>query len=56
MRGSIQIGRCEAQIGRAVDTILMGPWHQRLWLPGCVVNGALKGYDEYARPSAMRAP
>jgi predicted phosphodiesterase len=55
MRGSIKIGRSEAQIGRDVDTILMGHWHQMLWLPGCIVNGALKGYDEYAR-LAMRAP
>lgn len=55
MRGSLKIGRSEAQIGRDVDTILMGHWHQMLWLPGCIVNGALKGYDEYAR-LAMRAP
>ena len=55
MRGSLKIGSSEAQIGRDVDTILMGHWHQMLWLPGCIVNGALKGYDEYAR-LAMRAP
>lgn len=55
MRGSIKIGRSEAQIGRDVDTIVMGHWHQMLWLPGCIVNGALKGYDEYAR-LAIRAP
>lgn len=55
MRGTIKIGRSEAQIGRDVDTIVMGHWHQMLWLPGCIVNGALKGYDEYAR-LAMRAP
>lgn len=55
MRGSIKIGRSEAQIGRDIDTIVMGHWHQMLWLPGCIVNGALKGYDEYAR-LAIRAP
>ncbi len=26
-----------------------------LWLPGAIVNGALKGYDEFAR-LALRAP
>jgi predicted phosphodiesterase len=55
MRGSLKVGRSEAQIGRDVDTILMGHWHQMLWLPGVIVNGALKGYDEYAR-LAIRAP
>lgn len=55
MRGSIKVGNSEAAIGRNVDTIVMGHWHQMLWLPGCIVNGALKGYDEFAR-LALRAP
>jgi predicted phosphodiesterase len=55
MRGSIKTARGEAAIGRDYDTIVMGHWHQMLWLPGCIVNGALKGYDEYAR-LAIRAP
>ena len=55
MRGSIKVGRSEAAIGRDFDTIVMGHWHQMLWLPGGIVNGALKGYDEYAR-LAIRAP
>lgn len=55
MRGSMKVGKSEAAIGRDVDTILMGHWHQMLWLPGAIVNGALKGYDEYAR-LAIRAP
>lgn len=54
-RGSLKVARSEAQIGRDFDTIVMGHWHQILWLPGGIVNGALKGYDEYAR-LAMRAP
>jgi transposase-like protein len=55
MRGSIKVGQSEAQIGRNVDTIIMGHWHQMLWLPGAIVNNCLKGYDEYAR-LALRAP
>lgn len=54
-RGTMKVGRSEAQIGRDIDTVLMGHWHQMLWLPGVIVNGALKGYDEYARLK-MRAP
>lgn len=30
------------------DTMLLGHFHSYLTLPGLVVNGALKGYDEYA--------
>lgn len=55
MRGALKIGRSEAQIGRDFDNLVMGHWHQMLWLPGVTVNGALKGYDEYAR-LALRAP
>lgn len=55
MRGAIKVGRSEAHIGRDFDTLLMGHWHQYLTLPGVIVNGALKGYDEYAR-LALRVP
>lgn len=55
MRGSIKVGNSEAQVGRDIDTIVMGHWHQPLWLPSAIVNGALKGYDEYARLQ-LRAP
>jgi predicted phosphodiesterase len=57
-RGTLKVGRSEAQIGRDFDTLLMGHWH--LSIPRgdavpVVVNGALKGYDEYAR-LYLRAP
>lgn len=55
MRGKIKVGNAEAQIGRSFDTILMGHWHQYISLMGCIVNGSLKGYDEYAR-LFIRAP
>lgn len=55
MRGSIKVGNSEAQVGRDIDCIVMGHWHQPLWLPSAIVNGALKGYDEYARLQ-LRAP
>ena len=32
----------------AYDTLVLGHFHQLLFMPGVFVNGALKGYDEYA--------
>jgi len=55
MRGTIKVGHSEAQVGNDIDTLVMGHWHQPLWLPGAIVNNALKGYDEYAR-LYLRAP
>ena len=51
-RGTVKVGRSEAQIGRDFDTLLMGHWHT--YIPrgeavNVIVNGTLKGYDEYAR-------
>lgn len=51
-RGAIKVGRSEAQIGRDFDTLLMGHYHTytpRSDSTHVIVNGALKGYDEYAR-------
>lgn len=51
-RGAFKVGRSESQIGRDFDTMLIGHWHT--YVPRgdavpVIVNGALKGYDEYAR-------
>ena len=51
-RGAMKVGRSEAQIGRDFDTLIMGHWHT--YIPRgdaapVIVNGTLKGYDEYAR-------
>ena len=57
-RGSIKVGRSEAHIGRDFDTLLMGHWHTyipRSDASAVIVNGALKGYDEYAR-TLLRLP
>lgn len=55
MRGAIKVGRSEAQIGRDIDTLVMGHWHQYLTLPGVIVNNCLVGYNEYAR-LGLRVP
>ena len=36
------------QINMAYDTMLLGHWHQLIQLERLIVNGSLKGYDEYA--------
>ena len=49
MRGTVKLGTSESQIGRDFDYLVMGHYHYPLYLPRTIVNGALKGYDEYAR-------
>lgn len=51
MRGAIKTGRAERSLGRDFDVLLMGHFHQSIWQPasGIVVNGTLKGFDEYSR-------
>jgi predicted phosphodiesterase len=51
-RGAVKLRNSEGQVGRDFDTLIMGHWHQ--YIPrgdalGVIVNGTLKGYDEYAR-------
>lgn len=51
-RGAVKLRNAEGQMGRDFDTLIMGHWHQ--YIPrgdalGVIVNGTLKGYDEYAR-------
>jgi hypothetical protein len=51
-RGATKVGRAESQVDRAFDTLLIGHWHTYIPRGGAtpvLVNGALKGYDEYAR-------
>jgi len=48
VRGDKKFRARSSQIARDYDTLLMGHYHQFMPLPGIVVNGSLKGYDEYA--------
>jgi transposase-like protein len=48
-RGAIKLRNSEFKLGRDFDYLIMGHWHQDLWIGRTIVNGALKGYDEYAR-------
>jgi hypothetical protein len=51
-RGTLKVGRSESQVGRDFDTLIICHWHT--YIPRgeavpVIVNGALKGYDEFAR-------
>ncbi len=48
LRGDTKKRARNSNIGLTYDTMLMGHWHQYLPLPRVIVNGSLKGYDEYA--------
>jgi len=54
-RGEVKVRGSSASFGSAYDTLLIGHWHQSLWLPRVIVAGTLKGYDEFAK-NALRAP
>lgn len=41
--------QAHAALGRRFDLAVMGHWHQLTWGPGFVINGSLKGYDEFAK-------
>ncbi len=48
IRGDHRKRSRNGQIDMAYDTLLMGHWHQYMHLTRLIVNGSLKGYDEYA--------
>jgi transposase-like protein len=48
IRGDHRKRSRNAQIGLEYDTMCIGHWHQYIHLTRLIVNGSLKGYDEYA--------
>jgi hypothetical protein len=55
MRGLNKLHRSQSQIGNEFDTAIICHYHQYISLPGLVVNGSLKGYDEFTM-LGLRAP
>lgn len=55
MRGEVKVRGSMVSATGDYDYLLIGHWHQPLWLPRCIVANSLKGYDEYAK-FALRAP
>lgn len=48
IRGDHRKRSRNAQIDMEYDTMLLGHWHQLIQLQRLIVNGSVKGYDEYA--------
>lgn len=48
IRGDHKKRSRNAQIDMEYDTMILGHWHQYIHLTRLIVNGSLKGYDEYA--------
>ena len=48
IRGDHRKRTRNSQINMTYDTMLIGHWHQYIQLQRLIVNGSLKGYDEYA--------
>lgn len=48
IRGDHRKRSRNGQIGLEYDTMLVGHWHQYVSMGKVIVNGSLKGYDEYA--------
>lgn len=51
IRGDHRKRSRNSQIDMGYDTMLLGHWHQYMHLTRLIVNGSLKGYDEYAYSS-----
>lgn len=48
MLGTHRKGRRQDAAGTPMDTLVIGHFHQVIDLPGLIVGGSMKGYDEYA--------
>jgi len=46
--GDFRKRKRQAAIGEPYDTMLLGHFHSYMTIPGIIVNGSLKGYDEFA--------
>lgn len=55
VRGSKNIREQQASMGRRVDIIHVGHWHERGEAGGTFFNGSLAGYNEYAHGLRYRA-
>lgn len=48
-RGEVKKSGQSSALGLAYDKLVIGHWHQRLWLPRAIVGNTIKGFDEYAK-------
>jgi len=55
-RGEIKTRGRMASSGMPYDILLIGHWHQPLWLPRVIVANTLKGYCEYSKNALGAIP
>lgn len=53
-RGSKKTRDAYSAMGKTVDWVLMGHFHEFMVLPNTIVNGSLPGYSEFAAMNRMR--
>lgn len=56
LRGRFKTSNSLAAIGMDFDTLVLGHYHQYTPLPRVIINGSLKGYDEYAKDRLRAVP
>lgn len=48
VRGDLRKRTRQSQVKQEYDTLVIGHWHQLCQMPSRIINGSLKGYDEFA--------
>ena len=56
IRGDFKMRNASTAINRPYDTLLMGHWHTYIPLRRVIVNGSLKGFDEFAHVALRAVP
>lgn len=56
MRGEFKTRRQSGAMKQDYDYLLMGHYHQELWLPNAIVAGSIKGFDEYVKNDLRAMP
>ncbi len=55
MRGVHKTRQQYAGLGKAVKYVIVGHFHEPMWLPHAIVNGTMSGFGEYARDLRFEA-
>lgn len=56
MRGDFKIRNAQSAIGMPYDVLVLGHWHTYMPTPKIIINGSLKGFDEYAHLKLRAKP
>lgn len=56
MRGDFKMRNAQSSIGMPYDVLVLGHWHTYFPTPKIIINGSLKGFDEYAHLKLRAKP